>query len=66
MAPWNIAFRSGKLIYIDYDTRDNELTKVLPMAYQVCSVSQQPRRRFLPSAIPLSDWGRAGPHAVIG
>ena len=35
MAPWNIAFRSGKLVYIDYDTRDSELTKVLPLAYQV-------------------------------
>ena len=36
MAPWNIAFRSGKLVYIDYDTKDIDLTNVVPMAYQVC------------------------------
>lgn len=35
MAPWNIAFKAGKLIYIDYDTRDIELSKQVPMAYQV-------------------------------
>lgn len=35
MAPWNIAFRGGKLIYIDYDTRDIDLTKQVPLAYQV-------------------------------
>lgn len=35
MAPWNIAFRGGRLIYIDYDTRDIDLTKHVPMAYQV-------------------------------
>ena len=35
MAPWNIAFKGGKLVYIDYDTRDIDLTKLVPMAYQV-------------------------------
>jgi hypothetical protein len=35
MAPWNIAFKGGKLVYIDYDTRDIDLTKFVPMAYQV-------------------------------
>ena len=35
MAPWNIVFRGGSLEYIDYDTKDHPLTKILPFAYQV-------------------------------
>ena len=35
MAPWNIVFESGKLEYIDYDTKDHPLTAVLPFAYQI-------------------------------
>lgn len=35
MAPWNIVFRGGELEYIDYDTKDKPLTKIVPFAYQV-------------------------------
>ena len=35
MAPWNIFFEAGKLIYIDYDTRNLHFDEAVPMAYQV-------------------------------
>ena len=37
MAPWNIFFEAGKLIYIDYDTRNLHFDEAVPMAYQVTS-----------------------------
>ena len=44
MAPWNIFFEAGKVIYIDYDTRNNYYNKVVPMAYQVMEVLMNYKR----------------------
>ncbi|XP_077991501.1 uncharacterized protein LOC144445732 [Glandiceps talaboti] len=38
MAPWNIVYKAGKLEYIDYDTKDFTLTKMVPAAYQIMSM----------------------------
>ena len=35
MAPWNIFYEAGKLIYIDYDTRNLVFDEAVKTAYQV-------------------------------
>ncbi|EGD80112.1 hypothetical protein PTSG_10386 [Salpingoeca rosetta] len=56
MAPWNIAFRSGRLVYIDYDTKDIDLTKLVPMAYQVMAALMNLERT-------VKDFGHCPGHA---
>merc|ERR1719201_234581 len=56
MAPWNIAFKGGKLVYIDYDTRDIDLTKLVPMAYQVMAALMNLERT-------VRDFGHCPRHA---
>ena len=46
MAPWNIFFEAGKLIYIDYDTRNLHFDEAVPMAYQVSSTALLAPNRF--------------------
>ena len=46
MAPWNIFFEAGKLIYIDYDTRNLHFDEAVPMAYQVTSIPLLALTRF--------------------
>ncbi|EDQ88684.1 uncharacterized protein MONBRDRAFT_32623 [Monosiga brevicollis MX1] len=56
MAPWNIAFQGGKLIYIDYDTRDINLTNVVPLAYQIMAALMNMERT-------VRDFGHCPNHA---
>lgn len=56
MAPWNIVFRGGQLEYIDYDTKDNTLTKVLPFAYQIMAALMNYERT-------VNDFGHCTGHA---
>ena len=53
MAPWNIFFEAGKLIYIDYDTRNLHFDEAVPMAYQVIEVLMNYKRTVQVSPLPL-------------
>jgi len=56
MAPWNIVFQGGVLAYIDYDTKDNPLTDVLPYAYQITAALMNYERT-------VADFGHCPGHA---
>ena len=56
MAPWNIVFRGGLLEYIDYDTKDHTLTKILPFAYQIIAALMNYERT-------VNDFGHCNGHA---
>ena len=53
MAPWNIFFEAGKLIYIDYDTRNLHFDEAVPMAYQVIEVLMNYKRTVQVRPNPL-------------
>jgi len=57
MAPWNIFFEAGKLIYIDYDTRNLHFDEAVPMAYQVIEVLMNYKRT-------VQDFQRCDSHAT--
>ena len=54
MAPWNIFFEAGKLIYIDYDTRNLHFDEAVPMAYQVIPTPQLQLYRLNRAALSRS------------
>eukprot|EP00039_Didymoeca_costata_P022258 m.4110 g.4110 ORF g.4110 m.4110 type:complete len:1510 (-) comp2904_c0_seq1:33-4562(-) len=56
MAPWNIVFRGGELEYIDYDTKDKPLTKIVPFAYQIMAALMNYERT-------VNDFGHCNGHA---
>ena len=59
MAPWNIFFEAGKLIYIDYDTRNLHFDEAVPMAYQVIEVLMNYKRTVQVSPSLFSSAGTA-------
>ncbi|XP_013403378.1 uncharacterized protein LOC106168754 [Lingula anatina] len=57
MAPWNIVFRSGRLEYIDYDTKDFTFNKMVPAAYQVMAMLMNYERT-------INDFGHCKQHGI--